>query len=66
MRFLHLIIFMLVMSSCSREKPDSVFMNGLPKSGFTIDYKNTMIHSLLNTAIQLRYMYQIIKGVDGL
>ena len=65
---------MLVMSSCSREKPDSVFMNGLPESGFTIDYtcflnqdiKNTMIHSLLNTAIQLRYMYQIIKGVDGL
>ena len=29
---------MLVMSSCSREKPDSVFMNGLPESGFTIDY----------------------------
>lgn len=38
MRFLHLIILMLVMSSCSREKPDSVFMNGLPELGFTIDY----------------------------
>lgn len=38
MRFINLIIFMLVMSSCSREKPDSVFMNGLPELGFTIDY----------------------------
>jgi hypothetical protein len=26
------------MLSCSREKPDNVFMNGLPELGFTIDY----------------------------
>lgn len=38
MRFISLIIFMVVMSSCSRENPDSVFMNGLPELGFTIDY----------------------------
>lgn len=33
-----IIILLLVMSSCSYEKPDNILMEGLPKSDFTIEY----------------------------
>lgn len=73
-------ILMMGMSSCSSEKIDNIFMDGLPQLEFTIDYACFLNHDniiligrhkeyndsiSLNMTILWKYIYHRIKGANG-